>query len=113
MTSAYEHLSDLASRVQRGDSQAWATLQQELHPGLLPIVRRALRAGAGSPAVARFLTRALSAVLHEDGTQIEEILARMLSLGLASQLAATEVPAVVSSAETIVDGAELVGAACA
>ena len=58
MTGSLENLRALAARLKRGDPRAFDELQTALQPGLIHVLRRALRCG-GESAAARWLGRAL------------------------------------------------------
>lgn len=110
MEPTMENFRDLAGKLREGDAHAWQRLERELHPGFVPIVRRALRTGRGNPALTRWLDRAMSssktsphapAAAEADPSAV---LAWMLCNGLVRQLHPEPRQAFVSTAETIVDG---------
>jgi hypothetical protein len=107
MEPSVENLRDLASQLERGDPQAWRKLQDQLHPGLIHVVRRALRTGHGSPALTRWLGEALRSVPGATesnpapGTDPSSVLAWMLCNGIVRQLQPGSRREVVSSAETV------------
>jgi hypothetical protein len=109
MEPSIDNLRDLAGQLQRGDPQAWRRVQDELQPGLVHVVRRALRTGQGGPALQRWLGEALRSVPGATGsnpapgTDPSSVLAWMLCNGIARQLRSGPGREVVSSAETVVD----------
>ncbi len=109
MGPSIEKLRDLASQLQRGDPQAMRRLQDELHPGLVHVVNRALRTGQGGPALQRWLGEALRSVPGASasdpapGTDPSSVLAWMLCNGIARQLRPSPGREAVSSSETVVD----------
>jgi hypothetical protein len=109
MEPSIDNLRDLAGQLQRGDPQAWRRVQDELHPGLVHVVRRALRTGQGGPALQRWLGEALHSVPGATepnpapGTDPSSVLAWMLCNGIARHLRSGPGREVVSSAETVVD----------
>jgi hypothetical protein len=88
MTPSVDHLRELAGLVQRGDPRAEQALQAELQPGLIHIVRRALRTGKANPALNRWLENAIrSDSAPEAGRDQDPAeVARILCSGLVRQL---------------------------
>jgi hypothetical protein len=107
MEPSFENLSDLASQLQRGDPHAWRKLQDRLHPGLIHVVRRALRTGQGAPALTRWLGEALRSLpkatdsSSAPGTDPTSALTSMLCNGIIHQLRPGAERQVVPAAETV------------
>lgn len=86
MGSIHDMLFTLANRVRQGDNQARQPLRQELEERLVPLIRCALRTGAGIPALVEWV-RARAADLKEgseslDPRHVAPRFARMLCAGL-------------------------------
>lgn len=109
MESSLEKMRVLASQLKSGDPQAVRRLQDELHPGMVHVVRRALRTGSGGPALTRWLGEALRSVpgaaesSPAPGSDPSSVLAWMLCNGIVRQLRPGPGREVVPSAETVVD----------
>ena len=101
MATSAENLRQLTDQLRNGNQEALGPFQEELHPGLVLVIRRALRTGAGGAALKRWLGRALSAMPPTDGADPSDALALMLGNGLARQFNSEPKPAI-SSAETVV-----------
>jgi hypothetical protein len=89
-------LTKLARQASAGDSGALATLRQELHGRLGPIVRRALRSDAHSPLARRLAAaaRTSAAPLSPDAQLVQAVqrVCDSISNGL-KQARAVECPA--------------------
>jgi hypothetical protein len=104
MAPSVENLRVLAARMQRGDSLAWNEMQKELQPGLVHVLRRALRTG-GESAVAQWLGRTLgfrpgpSTAAGTDPYELASLLCKEIACHLQSGAPRLTDP----SAETVVE----------
>jgi hypothetical protein len=68
MLNAQNGLQELADRAGRGDSRAASELRRQLESSLGPIVRRALRGGAGASPVAERIQAVARRVRPPEGS---------------------------------------------
>lgn len=97
MNPSINTLRELAGRIKDGDPMAIDQLQDSLHPGMVMVIRRALRTGSGGPMLKRWLGQALKSM--PDAPDADE-LASAICKGLVHNLR----PDPVSSTETVVEG---------
>jgi hypothetical protein len=111
MSSSLENLRELAARLRRGDPLAFDQMQTALQPGLVHVLRRALRCG-GESAVARWLGRTLGVspdgnAAGSDPHELASVLCKEIACQLQSGTArsAGAVPDR-ATAETVVETAK-------
>jgi hypothetical protein len=90
MSTATVELRSLAAQARRGNAEARAALQHELEDNLEPLVRCALRRGAGLPAVVQWVQKNAAALGTVDLSQAAPRIARLLSAGLIEELGPRE-----------------------
>jgi hypothetical protein len=83
-------LESLADRASQGDSTALHSLREELESDLVPLVRCALRRGAGLPALVNWVRGRFADLADTpeplDERQAAPVIARMLCAGVMKNL---------------------------
>jgi hypothetical protein len=84
MTPRFDSLNNLAQRARQGDDHARQSLRQELEQRLVPLIRCALRTGAGLPALVKWVRSRVADLADSESLDPRQAAARFARLFCAN-----------------------------